>query len=98
LASTTSPYSNLGVLQGFEPPTSATNSVSLPLSHISCGNAECIVQWRRFRDLIEATGYSPFGEYLLCIAPTAAGVTNKTTTIKKTPTLLAILMAMAMRR
>jgi hypothetical protein len=34
--SMTSAYSNLGVLQGFEPPTSATNSISLPLSHISC--------------------------------------------------------------
>jgi hypothetical protein len=32
---TTSTYSNLSVLQGFEPPTSATNSVSLPLNHIS---------------------------------------------------------------
>jgi hypothetical protein len=35
LVSTTSAYSKLGVLQGFEPPTSATNSISLPLSHIS---------------------------------------------------------------
>ncbi len=35
--SMTSAYSNLGVSQGLEPPTSATNSVSLPLSHISCG-------------------------------------------------------------
>jgi hypothetical protein len=34
--SMTSAYSNLGVLQGFEPLTSATNSISLPLSHISC--------------------------------------------------------------
>ena len=34
--STTSAYSNLGVLQGIEPRTSATNSISLPLSHISC--------------------------------------------------------------
>ena len=36
--STTSAYSNLGVLQGIEPRTSATNSISLPLSHISCHN------------------------------------------------------------
>jgi hypothetical protein len=35
--STTSAYSNLGVSQGIEPRTSATNSISLPLSHISCG-------------------------------------------------------------
>ncbi len=61
------------------------------------GNAECIAQWRRFRALVEATGYSPLGEYLLCIASAAAGVTYKTTTIKNTPTLLAIPMAMAMR-
>ncbi len=33
---TTSAYSNLSVSQGIEPRTSATNSVSLPLSHISC--------------------------------------------------------------
>ncbi len=36
LVSMTSAYSNLGVLQRFKPPTSATNSISLPLSHISC--------------------------------------------------------------
>jgi hypothetical protein len=62
------------------------------------GNAECIAQWRRFRALLEATGYSPFGKYLLCIALAATGVTYKTTTIKNSPTLLAIPMAMAMRR
>jgi hypothetical protein len=39
----------------------------------------------------------PLGEYPLCIAPAAAGVTYKTTTIKNTPTLPAIPMAMAMR-
>jgi hypothetical protein len=39
--STTSAYSNLGVLQGFEPPTSATNSISLPLSHINQQNSRC---------------------------------------------------------
>jgi hypothetical protein len=44
--STTSAYSNLGVLQGFEPPTSATNSISLPLSHISCTPGR-LVTWRR---------------------------------------------------
>ncbi len=62
------------------------------------GNAKCIAQWRRFRAMVEATGYLLLGKYLLCIALVAAGVTYKTTTIKNTPTLLAILMAMAMRR
>ncbi len=38
---TTSAYSNLGVLQGFEPPASATHSISLPLSHISCAANRC---------------------------------------------------------
>jgi hypothetical protein len=33
--STTSAYSNLGVSKGFEPLTSATNSISLPLSQRS---------------------------------------------------------------
>ncbi len=43
---TTSTYSNLGVLQGFEPPTSATNSVSLPLSHISWTDDRYALTWR----------------------------------------------------
>jgi hypothetical protein len=37
------------------------------------------------------------GKYLLCIVPAAAGVTYKKMTMKHTPTLLANLMAMAMR-
>ncbi len=61
------------------------------------GNAEeCIAQWRRFRALVEATGYLPLGKYPLCIALAATGVTYKTTTIKNTPTLLAIPMAMGL--
>ncbi len=62
------------------------------------GNAKCIAQWRKFRALVEATGYLPLGKYPLYIAQAAAGVAYKTTTIKNTPTLLAIPMAMAMRR
>jgi hypothetical protein len=62
------------------------------------GNADYIARLRRFRALVEATGYLPLGKYPLCIAPAAAGVTYKTTTIKNTPTLLASPMAMAMRR
>ncbi len=38
----------------------------------------------------------PLGKYPLCIAPAAAEVTYKTTMIINTPTLLAILIAMAM--
>jgi hypothetical protein len=41
LVLTASAYSSLGVLQGFEPPTSATNSVSLP------EGAEYKDQWER---------------------------------------------------
>jgi hypothetical protein len=40
----------------------------------------------------------PFGKYPLCIALAASGFTYKTMTIKNTPTLLAIPMAMAMHR
>jgi hypothetical protein len=47
------------------------------------GNAECISQCKRFRALKEAIGYLPLGEYPLCIAPVAAGITYKTTTKKK---------------
>ncbi len=46
--STTSAYSNLGISQGFEPPTSATNSISLPLSHISCEAVHYGGDWRNF--------------------------------------------------
>ena len=40
----------------------------------------------------------PLGDYLLCIAPSAAGATANVTTMQHVPTLLAILMAVAMRR
>ena len=59
-------------------------------------------QCRVYRLMEEVHGFGrshrkpPLGKYLLCIVPAAAGVTYKTTTIKNTPTLLAIPMAMAM--
>jgi hypothetical protein len=40
----------------------------------------------------------PLGNYLLRIAPAATRATGNTTTIKNAPTLLAVLMAVAVRR
>ena len=68
------------------------------------GPADAPRQCRVHRPMEELQGFGrshwklPLGKYPLCIAPAAAGVTYKTTTIKNTPTLLAIPMAMAMRR
>jgi hypothetical protein len=65
-------------MQTNAPPTLA---VSMAL-RMRRGNAKCIAQCKRFRALIEATGYLPLGKYPLCIALVAAGVTYKTTTTK----------------
>jgi hypothetical protein len=59
-------------------------------------------QVHRPMDEVQGFGRShwkpPLSKYLLCIAPAAIGVTYKTMTIKNTPTLLAIPMAMAMHQ
>jgi hypothetical protein len=46
----------------------------------------------------ESPWMPPSGNYLLCIAPAAARATINTTKMQHVPTLLAILMAIAMRR
>ena len=68
------------------------------------GPADAPWQCQVHRPMEEVQGFGrshwklPLGKYLLGIAPAATGATCKTTTINNTPTLLAILMAMAMRR
>jgi hypothetical protein len=66
------------------------------------GPADAPWQCRMHCPMEEVQGFGrshwklPLGKYPLCIALATAGVTYKTTTIKNTPTLLAIPMAMAM--
>jgi hypothetical protein len=66
--------------------------------------ADALWQCQVHRPMEEVQGFGrshwkpPLGNYLLCIAPAAAGVTYKTTAIKNTLTLPAILMTMAMCR
>jgi hypothetical protein len=68
------------------------------------GPADVPWQCQVHRSMEEVQGFGrshwkpPLGKYPLFIAPAAARVTYKRTTINNTPTLLAILTAMAMRR
>jgi len=67
------------------------------------GHAEALKQYMRHRPMKHVQGYTgshwvlPLGNYLLCIAPAANRATFNTTTMQNAPTLLAVLMATAMR-
>ncbi len=68
------------------------------------GHADALKQYtqhcplEKIQDHTRCPWMPPLVAYLLCIAPAAARVTGKHRTIKNTPTFLAMLMAMAMRR
>jgi len=80
--------------------TSECASVAGPFD----GHAEALKQSTWHCPMQHAQGYSgshwkpPPGDYSLRIAPAAARVIINKTTMQNTPTLLAVLMAIAMRR
>ena len=63
-----------------------------------------LVKYQLHCSMKHAQGYSgsqwtpPLSDYSLSIAPAAARATINKTTMQNTPTLLAVLMAIAMRR
>jgi len=68
------------------------------------GHADALKQstWHRLMQHAQGSSRShwapPSGDYSLFIAPAAARVTINKTTMQNTPTLLAVSMAIAMRR
>ncbi len=68
------------------------------------GHEEVLKQYMRHRLMKHVQGYTgsyrmlPSGDYSLRIAPAAARATINKTTVQNMPTLLAVLMAIAMRR
>jgi hypothetical protein len=67
------------------------------------GHGGAPVQYKVHCPMQHVQGYTgshwtqPLGNYLLHIAPATTRATRKQTTVKNTPTLLAVLMAMTMR-
>ena len=81
----------------------ATSKCASVTGHID-GLAEALKQstWHLPMQHVQGSSRShwtlPLGDYSLCIAPAAAMETINKTTMKNVPSLLAFLMAIAMRR
>ena len=81
----------------------ATNECTSVTGHFD-GRAEALKWYMRHRPMQHDQGFTgshwtpPSGDYWLRIAPAAAGVTANKTKVQNVPTLLVVLMAIAMRR
>ncbi len=81
----------------------AANKCTSATGHFD-GHGGAPVQYGAHRPIYHDQGFTgshwtpPSDDYLLCIAPPAARATINTTTMQHVPTLMAVLMAIAMRR
>ena len=82
--------------------TAATNKCTYVAGHFD-GHAEALKRYIRHRPMQHVQGYSgshwmpPLSNYSLCITPVAARVTANNTKMLYVPTLMDVLMAIAMR-
>ena len=81
----------------------AANKCNSVAGHFD-GNADALERYGVHRPIQHDQGFTeshwtlPSGDYLLRIAPAAAGATINKTTMQNVPTLLAVLIAITMRR
>ena len=81
----------------------AANKCTSAVGHFD-GHGGALVQYEAHRPMQHDQGFTgshwmpPSVDYLLHIAPAAARATINTTVMQNLPTLLAVLMAIAMRR